>query len=73
LGTFARVKPLVCINRVVSRAINNMSSRAIRQRKRSLSLHQKQMRFFTALAIVGCGLLTGGLFWLLNQIGGGGR
>jgi len=45
----------------------------IHRRKRSLSLHQKQMRFFTALAVVGCGLLTGGLFWLLNQFGAGGR
>jgi hypothetical protein len=56
-----------------SRDLNNMSNQVVHRRKRSLSAHQKQMRFFTALAIVGCGLLAGGLFWLLNQIGMGAR
>jgi hypothetical protein len=50
-----------------------MSHQVVRQRKRSLSAHQKQMRFFTVMALVGCGLLTGGLFWFLNHPGFGVR
>jgi hypothetical protein len=40
---------------------------AIQRRKRSLSAHQKQMRFFTGLFLFICFLLAVALFWLLNQ------
>jgi hypothetical protein len=40
---------------------------AIRRGKRSLSAHQKQMRFFTGLSLFLCFLVTVVLFWLLNQ------
>ena len=39
------------------------------ERKRSLSVHQKQIRFFTGLAMLGCAVLAAGLFWFLNRPG----
>jgi len=39
----------------------------IRRNKRSLSAHQKQMRFFTGLSLFLCMLLAAAIFWLLNQ------
>lgn len=50
-----------------------MSHPVARPRKRSLSPHQKQMRFFTGLALVSCALLTVGLFLLINRTSFGGR
>ncbi|MDR3458628.1 MAG: hypothetical protein P4N60_14355 [Verrucomicrobiae bacterium] len=46
-----------------------MSHLVVRPKKRSLSAHQKQMRFFTGLALVACAVLTIGLFWFLNRPG----
>jgi len=37
-----------------------------RKMKRSLSLHQKQIRFFIGLSIVVCFLAVVLFFWLLN-------
>jgi hypothetical protein len=39
------------------------------RRKRSLSLHEKQMRFFTVLSVVVCAVVMVALLWLLNWAG----
>jgi hypothetical protein len=39
-----------------------------RRRKRDLSDHQKQMRFFTGLAILISSLLVLAFIWLLSRI-----
>lgn len=44
-----------------------MSNHANPSRKRALSDHQKQMRFFTGLAIIVSFLIMGVLFWLVNR------
>jgi hypothetical protein len=49
-----------------------MSAERMKWRKRNLSAHQKQMRFFVALFCVLIALVAGGLFWLLNSAGGPG-
>ncbi|MDR3460397.1 MAG: hypothetical protein P4N60_23455 [Verrucomicrobiae bacterium] len=46
-----------------------MSNQVAPRRKRSLSAHQKQMRFFTGLALTGCAVLAAALFWYLNRPG----
>ena len=45
-----------------------MAKRAFRQ-KRSLSLHQKQMRFLTGLSLVVGILIVIAVFWLVNRPG----
>ncbi|HSY18688.1 MAG TPA: hypothetical protein VK815_10155 [Candidatus Acidoferrales bacterium] len=40
-----------------------------RANKRSLSLHQKQMRFFTGMSLVAISLFTVFIFWLMNRVG----
>jgi len=40
-----------------------------RANKRSLSLHQKQMRFFTGLSVLFISLLTALLFWMMGRVG----
>jgi len=47
----------------------NMSQFAIQRRKRSLSAHQKQMRFFTGLAVMACSLVAAVFFWYLSRPG----
>jgi len=44
-----------------------MSRYLLAPRKRSLSAHQKQIRFFTRLAMVICSLLALVVFWLLSR------
>lgn len=51
--------------------INNdaMPSRRTHKRKPTLSAHQKEIRFFTLLAMFAGILLFGACFWLLNLPG----
>jgi hypothetical protein len=44
-----------------------MPSNTIRRRKPMLSAHQKQIRFFTRLALCTGFLLVAGIFWLVNR------
>ena len=44
-----------------------MSQSAIHRRKRSLSPHQKQMRFFLGLSLVTLIVFFTMIFWLLNR------
>jgi hypothetical protein len=44
-----------------------MANHIVRRQKRSLSLHQKQIRFFIRLSVVGCILLALAIFLLLNR------
>jgi hypothetical protein len=44
-----------------------MSHHSTHRRKPELSGHQKQIRFFTRMAIILCSLLTLGAFWLANR------
>jgi len=46
-----------------------MSRYVMSPRKRNLSAHQKQIRFFAGLALAICSLLTVLFFWLLNRPG----
>jgi hypothetical protein len=46
-----------------------MSAIRMPLKKRSLTAHQKQIRFFVVLFCVLIALATGGLFWLLNSAG----
>jgi len=46
-----------------------MPYHTIRRRKRSLSAHQKQIRFLTGLSMTMSFLLFVALFWFLNRPG----
>jgi len=44
-----------------------MANHVARRQKRSLSLHQKQIRFFIGLSVGICALLAIVFFWLVNR------
>jgi hypothetical protein len=46
-----------------------MTSHVVRRQKRSLSPHQKQIRFFIRLSVGVCALLAIAFFWLMNRSG----
>jgi hypothetical protein len=46
---------------------NHMGNYRTSRGKRSLSAHQKQIRFFVRLSVVICTLLVAVLFWLLSR------
>jgi hypothetical protein len=50
-----------------------MSAIRMQLKKRSLTAHQKQIRFFVVLFSVLIVLTLGGLLWLLNSAGRVGR
>ena len=45
-----------------------MTSHTIYRRKPFLSLHQKQMRFFTGLSVIVCTVVVFALFWGVNRL-----
>ena len=47
--------------------LDNMGKVPIHRRKRSPTLYQKQIRFFTIMAITLIALLAGVIFWLLSR------
>jgi hypothetical protein len=44
-----------------------MTNHVARRQKRSLSLHQKQIRFFIGLSVGICALLAIVFFWLVSR------
>jgi hypothetical protein len=45
-----------------------MINHVVRRQKRSLSWHQKQIRFFIGLSVGICALLAIAFFWLVNRL-----